>query len=76
MYPSDEDKARDAAAKIELVYLIKKNEFIECLGKTKADSPKNEDSVPTECEAKARAFIICGRINEVFNMTRDFGQQK
>ena len=76
LYPSNEDQARTKAAEIELAYLTKKNEFIECLGKTTSNSPKNSDSVPTECEAKARAFIICGGINEVFNMTRDFGQQK
>lgn len=78
-YPSDEDKARTKAAQIELVYLTKKNEFIECLGKTQLNGPKNDGGVPTECEAMARAFIHCGGINEVFNMTRDsrdFGQQK
>ena len=57
-------------------YITAKSNFIKCLEGTTPESKRNEENVPTECEKTALAFIICGGVDEVFNMTRSFKPKK
>ena len=63
-------------AQERLIYMDAKIKFRECLQSTTLDCERNEENVPTECEKTALAFIICGGVDEVFNMTRSFKPRK
>ena len=75
-FPTPEQIASIEAARLQIAYIAAKNNFIKCLQGTKPESKRNEENVPAECEKTAMAFIICGGVDEVFNMTRSFKPQK
>ena len=74
--PSDAAQAFATQALLQKNYLAAKSDFIKCLEGTTPESKRNEENVPTDCEKTAMAFIICGGVDEVFNMTRSFKPKK
>ena len=80
-YPTPEDNAsaaealvRSAEAQERKDYLEKKAKFKKCLLDNNQKNNNSADGIPTECEETARAFIICGGINEIIAMTANFNQ--
>lgn len=75
-YPTPEQTASAKAARDQIDFLDAKANFKNCLTDSNLDSEKNDNGIPTECEKTARAFIICGGINEVMIMTTELNPRK
>jgi hypothetical protein len=75
-YPTPEQTASTKAARDQIDFLDAKANFKNCFTDSKLDSEKNDNGIPTECEKTARAFIICGGINEVIIMTTELNPRK
>lgn len=67
--PDQKVSADEAAERSK--FIDARNKFSQCAKDSKPESPKNNKGIPVECKELARAFAVCGGMEELIKIIAD-----